>query len=523
MESRNHPSDVMYRPLLLASQGARKALLCAGLGLLVFSLGCGSSNTLGAIRGISGNFSNASLNGSYTYQMAGTDSVGGTYREAGVFTADGNGHITSGTDDFNQSGAFVSNAISGTYNMSIDGNGTMTLNLPNNAGSFNWTFTMVSTSQLYITEADDFVNFSANASGIADKQTPNGSSAFVTPSGTFVTRIHAISTNSTGIVGVLTSTSGVVSGTLDVINEGSLESTATVTTGTFSTPDTTGRGTLSYTDSNSVTRNFEYYIINGTTLRLLESDANILAVGRAEGQSATTFSNSSLSGGFAFGSQGDTITGGQGGVRSVGAITASAGAVTGGAYDSVQDGNSIMNQGITSGSYTVGSNGRTAVTLNPSAGNPISMVLWLVSPSRAFFLVNDSTKVEDGTMDLQSSSSFTNSNLSGQYALVMDGYISSSNFLTRVGTFIPNGAGTLNLNEVANAFVPGNVATINQPGFLPGTYAVASTGRATATISNLSPANNDIVLYMVSPSQAYVLQNDAGVEISGAIAVQTIP
>jgi hypothetical protein len=525
MESRNHLSNVMCRPVLSASQRTRRALLCAGLGLLVFSLGCGSSSRLGPISGISGNFSNSNLNGSYAYQISGTDTAGGDYREAGVFTADGNGHITSGTDDFNQNGAFTSNAISGTYSMSKDGNGTMTLNLPNNGGSFNWTFTMVSGSQLYITEADAFVNFSANASGIADKQTPNGSNGFVTPSGTFVTRIHAISTNSTGIVGVMTSTSGVVSGTLDVINEGGLESTVTITTGTFSTPGTTGRGTFSYTDSNNVTRNFEYYIINGTTLRLLGSDANILAVGRAEGQSATTFSNSSVSGGYAFGSQGDTLTSGQGGVRSVGAITASAGAVTGGAYDSVQDGNSVANQAITSGTYAVGSNGRTTVTLNPSAGNPISLVLWLVSSSRGFFLINDSTKVEDGTMDLQSSNSFTNSNLNGQYALVMDGYIINSNFLTRVGTFIPNGAGTLNLNEIANSlpFGAGSIATINQPGFLPGTYAVASNGRATATITNLSLANNDIVLYLVSPSKAYVLQSDVGVEISGTTAVQTTP
>ena len=70
-------------------------------------LACGSSNG-GGVPGFipKGNFSNASLNGQYVYQIEGFDFTtnlsGVPYREAGVFTADGNGDITSATDDFSE-------------------------------------------------------------------------------------------------------------------------------------------------------------------------------------------------------------------------------------------------------------------------------------------------------------------------------------------------------------------------------------------------------------------------------------
>jgi hypothetical protein len=49
---------------------------------------------------------------------------------------------------------------------------------------------------------------------------------------------------------------------------------------------------------------------------------------------------------------------------------------------------------------------------------------------------------------------------------------------------------------------------------------VGSNGRVAATISSVS---SNLVLYMVSPSQAYILQNDPATEISGTIQLQTSP
>ena len=76
--------------------------LCLGLVSLLLCAGCGSNN--GGVPGFipKGNFSNASLNGQYVYQIEGFDfSIPNNvvpYREAGVFTANGNKIITSATD-----------------------------------------------------------------------------------------------------------------------------------------------------------------------------------------------------------------------------------------------------------------------------------------------------------------------------------------------------------------------------------------------------------------------------------------
>jgi len=488
-------------------------LLGLALGLLLFGLACGSS---GSSIPITGNFSNASLNGQYAYRLAGYDTMDGEFSEAGVFTADGAGHVTTGTDDFNTAIGFSSTPITGNYSIGHDGNGSITLNI--GGGQINLSITMLSTSKFYLAEADAFVNFSANAAGEGAKQT---ASAFTSaPSGTFVFRVHQTfpSAVSEGTVGTITSTNAAVTGSFDVVR-GNTFSSLTFTGGNFSVPDSTGRGTLTYTDSQAIPTNFRYYVIDANTLWFMETDANTLGVGTAERQASGTLA---LSGNYVFGSSGDTNAN-IGGVRTVGGFTAGSGTISAGAYDSVQDGSSTVNQPFT-GTYTAAPNGRVDVTLVQTGGTGamIPLVFWMVSPSRAYLLFTDVTKVEEGTVDRQQVNAFANSDLKGQYALVMDGFIPGF-LLTRVGTFIPDGNGNLNLNEEANSIntsgTPlGSISDV----VLPGTYSVSGSGRATSTITG-SSSNVDLVMYMVSSNQAYILQSDPGVEVSGQVTLQSSP
>ena len=231
----------------------------------------------------------------------------------------------------------------------------------------------------------------------------------------------------------------------------------------------------------------------------------------------------SLAGNFAFGSNGDTAT--IGGVRSVGVFTASGGSITAGTLDSVQDNVSILNEGFT-GTYTQGASGRVSVSLTPAGGPAVSEVFWMVSNSRAYFVIDSNSKVEDGTLDMQTQNTFATTDFKSQfgYAMVMDGYLASSGYLTRLGTLYPDGNGNLALNEEVNSLpfpppptLPGSV---NDPPTLNGTYQVRNDGRITGSISTLS---SNLVGYMVSPGQVYWLQNDAGAEISGQLILQTSP
>ena len=135
-----------------------------------------------------GNFSNASLNGQYVYQIEGFDfrnsTTGVPYREAGVFTANGSGGITSVTDDFSEGSTVLTTNSTGTYAISNDGTGSLSFN--NALGTINLAVTVVSASKVYLVEGDSVLN----AGGLAEKQDPTAIAA--APSGTFVFREHDI-------------------------------------------------------------------------------------------------------------------------------------------------------------------------------------------------------------------------------------------------------------------------------------------------------------------------------------------
>jgi hypothetical protein len=77
-----------------------------------------------------------------------------------------------------------------------------------------------------------------------------------------------------------------------------------------------------------------------------------------------------------------------------------------------------------------------------------------------------------------------------------------------------DGSSKLSLNEFAN-----NAGTGNTSGILSGTYSVtnSSNGRVTGLINNVS---NNLVFYMISGSDGYVLQNDSSWEVSGTTSLQ---
>jgi hypothetical protein len=135
----------------------------------------------------------------------------------------------------------------------------------------------------------------------------------------------------------------------------------------------------------------------------------------------------------------------------------------------------------------------------------------MISPARGFFVVGDPTTVQEGTLDLQQAATLSNSTMNGQYGLVMDGF-DAGGAKDRVGTLQWDGSGNLTLNEFTNA---NGVITV--PIVLSGSYSVSSNGRATGSISSLS---NGLVFYLISGNDAYVLQNDPGVQIDGTLSKQ---
>jgi hypothetical protein len=496
-------------------------LALSAVSLLLFLMSCGSS---GAPFPITGNYTNSSMSGNYTFSISGRQVLAlngtteGPYREAGVFTADGNGNITSGTEDFNSAGLFgaiSSTSITGKYSIGKDGNGVVQLTV--GGGTETWAITLVSSSKFYITEADAFSNFAANANGTAEKQ---DTTAFGTvPTGNFAFRVHEnAGATPIAIVGQLTiAANGNASGGADLI-QGSIGSAGAIS-GTFNTPDSTGRGSATLNIAGFVD-SFIYYVINANTISLFESDSNVIGLGRGERQNGGPFTGSSLSGSYVFSTLGDTATNLLG-INSLGVFAVS-GATLSGTFDSVQNGNVTVAQTYTGNITGPNSAGRVAVT---DTAGPITVqeIWYLVSPSRAFVLryypANAGT-VEDGTIDQQTGGPFSNASLKGQYAFMMQGSTNiGSNLLSRVGTFIPDGNGHLNINETTNLYTGSFAGSIvTSPIYIKGgTYTSASNGRFTSSAPSLS---NNLVIYLVSPSKAWILQGDSGVQELGPIEIQ---
>jgi hypothetical protein len=490
----------------------RKSLLIPAILSLALNVACGGSGSSnngngGFGSGGSNGFSAATLSGQYAYQVSGfdfTNNVNLPFKETGVFVADGKGNITSGTDDFAEgTSAPFSDPTTGTYTIASDGTGSINLNISNST-TITLALTVATSSKLLLTVPLIGGSNTVTGSGLALKQDTTALSSI--PSGNFAFGAHTLSTTlgSASIAGAFTLTNGVVAGNQDTLQGGTF--TQHMLTGLFNTPDTTGRGSATFTNELSATATYNYYVIDANTLFLFSTVTGVSGVGRAEKQSTATFAASSLTGNYAFGSKGDTST--LDSVNSAGRFTAGGdGTVTAGAFDSEQDGTLASNVAFT-GTYTVAANGRTVLSLTPASGSAIEDIAYMVSPARAFFLVNDPAKFEDGTIDGQSGT-LSNSSFTGIYAFGTDGFSGSDSF-DRLGTLTPDGAGNLKLDYVVTE--PGLSSSTNN---LTGTYSVASNGRVTATVPQLN-----FVFYLISGSDGYIVQVDPQTQMAGSFSKQ---
>ena len=471
---------------------------------IAVTVGCGSSGSV-VLPPTGGNYSNASLKGSYVYQVHGFDTTGVPYRHIGVFTADGNGNITDGSDD--SSSNANGTQVSGTYTVGKDGTGFIAINT--SLGALNWAITLASSSQLQLIEADNF----ANAGGTAELQ--DSTAIAVVPTGTFVFRLHqeqsAENQSPAGQVGLLTLSNGTGNGSMDENLAGTV--TSVNVSSALNPPTVLGRGTGTLLNaSNNFTTNLVYYVVNSSKFYILVSNLGAVGSGSAELQSGNVAAG--LSGNYAFGSRGEDGTF-FAGVATVGQFNAAAGSMSG-TEDMSQDGTIIPTLTISS-CYTASANGRVVVT--SSTGGVCSasttQVFWMVSPARAFFVNTGTNTVEDGTADLQTAQNFAVSTFAQQYSMAMDGIDVAPELLSRVGALQFDGKGNVKLNEVANASSSGG--GVNNPGILAGTYTVGSNGQIVVTFSGSSL---DLVMYAVSGSQAYALQTDSGTTTSGQILLQ---
>lgn len=467
---------------------------------LTTGLVIGASATITAARaGVSGSafatvvFSTANLYGQYAFSFSGQD-FSGLNLAAGSFSADGQGNLSNGLEDFNGSTGVSPNlSFTGTYTVTADGRGQATINDSLGISTFRFVLTANRTGS--IVEFD-----SAEGGGTIEAQ---DLSAFSTSAlhGNYAFLFSGASAN--GPIAAVGSffangQGGISTGLEDVNDTGSFNGSVTFS-GSYSIAPN-GRGNAAITNSAG-TSNFAFYMISAGKARFVSLDFVPALLGAVVGQ-AGPFNDSVFSGNYVFSDAGVTTSGP---VASVGRFAANgAGTVSSGIED-LNDAGSIQQAVSFGGSYNVASSGRGTATLNSGLGTS-NFSAYVASPGVVFFLGSDPNEVIIGTAERQQQASFSTASLSGNFGFELDGFdlVNKSPFAVS-GQLFSNGAGALFGTEDENelGFTPAPDLS------LAGNYSIDATGRGNATLFNGSNFSN-FNFYLVSVSEARFIEVDSG-------------
>lgn len=481
----------MKRTLLTA------VLLLAGSFWLA---GCGSS---GVSTG-GGGGSNPNPTSSFAFYASGIEGIDAGpnfYAVAGSVSIDtSTGNVVDGEEDYNDAVGITATDItisSGTLTISsTTGQGTLTIktndgNLGSN-GTETFAVQFVNSKHALMTQFDG----SATSSGSLDLQTLPG-----TPSGGFSFSFTGADNlgNALAIGGVFSASgTNISSGEFD-FNDGGSVGTAQAFSGSISSVDSFGRGTITPSGTTGLPSKIIYYIIGPEAIRIIDMDTTDVLIGSAFGQG---------SGGFAASSVGTSVFGIEG--NPLGALYAAAGrfsttptvspATFTGVGDNDEQGTVISAASI-AGTYAINANGYGGAAFTTPLGDISLLGIYMTDPKLNLNDPNNTTTGLGGAVivDLDGSipagvgvlvpqSDSATASFAGNYAFGGQDFFSTS---TGAGEFDFLGQGS-----VASGALSGK-GDLNDPfgGF--STTSAADTGvsfSGTATADGVNPGR-----YTMSP------------------------
>jgi hypothetical protein len=391
-------------------------------------------------------FSNKSLTkdgstGSYAFSYIGSDSALAPLAVVGSFETDGNGDITGGVEDFNDSfnprnPVLKEVAFTGSYSVGPDGRATADIA----SGGTIWQFTLSSNQHAILIRFDTV----GTGSGTIDLQDPTDFTASAIL-GDFAFSISGIDASALPLtVAGKFSADGVsaISTGVEDINDGG---TATGTsgfdetlTGGFALDGTvpnSGRGTLQLTSSTAIvpsfagTYNFAFYIVDKTHLKILEIDpTGALTAGdifKAPTQPGGGFGASILSGKYAFTNGGADANGNP--YAAAGVFNASPGTTSGattggitGIFDFNDGGTNIKLAQSLTGTFGVeASSGRISMPLSiPGRSTPLNYAAYVTSSGTVLMIELDTNPVNSGGIGYPQTSTTP---VQGSFALNLSG------------------------------------------------------------------------------------------------------
>ena len=465
-------------------------------------------------------FTNASLTGTYVFSSQGLDSSGYPVAIAGTATANGTGGITGGTIDivnsdpeFNELSPVAQAITAGSYSITSDGRGLASLTSA--YGTYGFDFVLYSTSSGLITEYDA----NGTGSGTLDLQTAVTSlSALAGPYAFSLAGSDGSNLAPFAMVGAFSlDQNGGVTGAED-FNDNLIVENEPLTGGAATLGTGTGPGTIPLA-SNSFPIIFDYYAVDATHFKLIETDYAEFLAGDAYTQTGFTSIPTTA---MAF-----TVAGGVSApVAAAGFVTIS-GASASGTGDINANGTVVTGTSFTGTAGAAGPGGRVAVAL--SDFNPATNLVLYPSSGGTLMLETDTANLTIGSAQVQTAGAAIAAsegyglNLSAINTSEGEGEVFEEDDIAQFTTTSSGFSGVVDINDEGTT-------TPNQA--LAGTYPTATSVTTTigsnAFVSfNFYPVTNNQFLLLETDSNQigvgqFWLQSSSSSAVAGHRALSTV-
>ncbi len=515
-------------PLASTKYTGRLLMALAVISTILFAAGCGTNNSVVVTPPPGGSFSDSNLSGTYVFSTSGSDIDGVFLSLAGTLVADGKGGIASGTMDVVDPEvpalSPVAQAITGSYNVGVDGRGQAKLT-STGYGTFVLDFVLTSVANGVATDglASEF-DGNGTGSGTIDLQTPIASLSQLQGPYAFSLAGYDVNDNPDFTVGAFTlDQNGDITVGVQDFNDFRfpyLQLAIPATTGALTLGTGTGPGQLVLTTGTFGTLHFDFYPVDATHLKLIETD---IAPAPVLAGDVFTQTGASIPNGPAVFTLGGLDSNSNpvfvGGVMTSGGQ----GNFTAGLEDANDDGSLSPAQLSFSGSLDAANSGPTGsrTVVNTSGFYPYSNAevgQWVIYPSSGGLLIleTDNSAMTTGAAFAQTSTTLSTS----------PGYGFN---LSAINLGNPNfGQNPYEEDDIAEFTTTSTEITgavdINDQGLqattqgLTGTYPIPidSTGRG-----GVSTSVFNYYFYVVSPSTFLLLETDANQVGAGAFEEQS--
>lgn len=501
----------------------------------LWAAACGGGGTTITPPPPMGKYSNASLNGTYAFVTSGEAISSGatsatSFSRTGSFIAK-NGTITGGVYDVVSAGVSSTTStapitiMGGSYTVNADGRGTLTFNINSGGVPTTVNFGIVLTSTSGGLMIDETISSSQASTGSGNFVLQNMAAFATNVSGSYVFDFSGSdgATNPESLVGQFTASAGVITSGIEDANDNSALSNGSIS-GSFlldpTNSPTSGRGTATIAGQT-----YAFYIVDSTRVRFISIDFSGAAGAMLTGDAvAQTSVPAAPSGSFAFLVAGSTASGG---LTRVARFDVSGSTVSKLLMDVNNAGtetefgpNQLSNPSFTYDATT----GRGLVSFQSSTTNVYDFVFYLSSANTGVIQEvspNDTTPafaVADGTIALQSGSPFSNSNVTGPYAVNWSGLVTGNgvqdeeDLLAQETITSMNLSGTYDLYQFTGLSLGTNPLGTNLGSTGSITFNGDGTGgdgkntMMTVQLSNASPIH--MVVYFVSPQLAFFANSD---------------